>query len=201
MKRLTLLLAVTALGCGVRLSDPIYALRSLRAQEPPGPEYSLLLVTVDIREVSLETLDSIYFRRVDPDVGTEYHYTTKAFLYRVFERRQVKDGHFLVMLRPGVYELDQLQGYSYWRAAPVRYVMKPEARAASRIYITRPGVYDLGTLVVEPTGGWASYRIRGAGDAGTPARRSLLAGAIRDTSWESLHDQTAVAEARGTDER
>lgn len=185
------LAAVFALGTAgcIRLSDPIYAFMPLHADEPGSPASSLLLVSVDFDEVSLTSLSSIYFRRVDPDGGTSYVYVTKDFLFRVFERRQVKSGHFLLEVQPGVYELDRLEGYSWTSAAPVRYLMQEDARLASRIYITRPGVYDLGKLeIVSPTS-WlgGSYSIRAEGDAGSPARRKLLEDAIAGTGWERLY--------------
>jgi hypothetical protein len=172
----------------VRLSDPIYAFMPLRADEPAGPEFSLLLVSVEFEGVSLTSLDSIYFRRVDPDGVTGYAYVTKDFLYRVFERRQVKDGHFLLEVPPGVYELDLIVAYSWFNMRPVRYRMNEDTRLASRIYITRPGVYDLGKLeIVSPESWLGAYSIRAAGDAGSPERRKLLAGAIAGTSWERFY--------------
>jgi hypothetical protein len=59
---------------------------------------------------------------------------------------------------------------------------------ASRIYITRPGVYDLGKLeIISPQSWLGSYTIRAAGDAGSPERRKLLKDAIAGTSWERLY--------------
>lgn len=185
---LSALLVATTTSC-LRLSDPIYAFKSLHAHEPSGPEFSLLLVSVDFEDVSLTSINTIYFRRVDPDGGTSYVYVTKDFLYRVFERRQVKDGHFLLEVPPGVYELDRLEGYSWFSMSPVRYLMHEDTRLASRIYITRPGVYDLGKLEIVSPKTWlgGTYSIRAKGDAGSPERRALLAGAIAGTGWETLY--------------
>jgi hypothetical protein len=107
-------------------------------------------------------------------------WATDEFLFLVFEKRSVKDGHFLVHLSPGVYELDRLE------RGRTRWLLGDSTRVASRIYITRPGVYDLGTLRLDKPGWLGKYSLVAQGDAGSPERSRQLWDAVRGTSWERL---------------
>jgi hypothetical protein len=174
------LVASSQVAC-FRLSDPIYAAKPLRAAEPLGPEYSLVFVSIQHEGGLFATdIDTIYFRRVDPPARGDVFYTSGDFLFRVFDRRSAKDGHFLVHLSPGVYELDRLE------RGRARWLLGDSARVASRIYITRPGVYDLGTLRLESPGLSSSYSLVAQGDAGSAERSRLLWSAVKGTSWERL---------------
>jgi len=182
------LVAILHSAC-FRLSDPIYALKPLRATEPLGPEYSLVFVTIQNEGGLFATdIDTIYFRRVDPAARGNVSWATDEFLFRVFERRSVKGGNFLIHLSPGVYELDLLE------RGRTRWLLDDSARVASRIYITRPGVYDLGTLRLEKPGWLSKYRIVAQGDAGSAERSQALWNAVQGTSWERL----VAASGRGT---
>lgn len=175
------LVATSLGGCFFRLSDPIYAVKPLRAPEPPGDEYSLVFVTIQHEGGLFATdVDTIFFRRVDPPARGSVWFTTDEFLFRVFADRSVKDGHFLVALSPGVYELDSLE------RGQTRWLLDDSARVASRIYITRPSVYDLGTLRLEKPGWLSRYRLVAQGDAGSPERARRLWDAVTGTSWEHL---------------
>jgi len=176
-----LLIAMTLGGCFFRLSDPIYAVKRLRAPEPPGDEYSLVFVTIQHEGGLFATdVDTINFRRVDPSARGHIFFTTDEFLFRVFADRSVKDGHFLIQLTPGVYELDSLE------RGRTRWLLDDSARVASRIYITRPSVYDLGTLRLEKPGWLSKYKLVAEGDAGSPERARQLRDAVSGTSWEHL---------------
>jgi hypothetical protein len=178
---LAVLLVVILHSACFRLSDPFYAAKSLRATEPPGDEYSLVFVTIQHEGGLFATdIDAVYFRRVDPAARGHVFFTTDEFLFRVFDRRSVKDGHFLVQLSPGVYELDRLE------RGRVRWLLGDSARVASRIYITRPGVYDLGTLRLDKPGWLGQYSLIAQGDAGSPERSRQLWDAVKGTSWERL---------------
>ena len=184
MSRSALLLVVVATslgGCFFRLSDPIYAVKSLRAPERIGDEYSLVFVTIQHEGGLFATdVDTIYFRRVDPPARGHVFYTTDEFLFRVFGDRSVKDGHFLVQLSPGVYELDSLaRGQTRW-------LLDDSARVASRIYVTRPSVYDLGTLRLDKPGWLSRYSLGAQGGAGSPERARQLWNAVSGTPWEQL---------------
>jgi hypothetical protein len=164
-----------------RLSDPIYAGKPLRATEPPGDEYSLVFVTIQHEGGLFATdIDTVYFRRVDPSARGHVFFTTDEFLFRVFDKRSVKDGHFLVQLSPGVYELDRLE------RGQTRWLLSDSARVASRIYITRPGVYDLGTLRLDKPGWLDKFSLIAQGDAGSAERSRQLWDAVKGTSWERL---------------
>jgi hypothetical protein len=184
MNRVPLILLLVAMslgGCFFRLSDPIYAVKPLRATEPPGDEYSLVFVTIQHEGGLFATdVDTIYFRRVDPAARGTFFFTTDEFLFRVFADRSVKDGHFLVQLSPGVYELDSME------RGRARWLLDDTARVASRIYITRPSVYDLGTLRLEKPGWLSKYSLVAQGDAGSPERARQLWDAVSGTSWERL---------------
>ena len=175
-----LLVALSPSAC-FRLSDPIYAWKPLRATEPLGAEYSLVFVTIqDEGGLFATDIDTVYFRRVDPSARGHVFWATDEFLFRVFEKRSVKDGHFLVHLSPGVYELDRME------RGRTRWLLGDSARVASRIYITRPGVYDLGTLRLEKEGWLSKYSLAAQGDAGSAERSHLLWSAVKGTSWERL---------------
>jgi hypothetical protein len=181
MKRWLPVLVVVSLGACFRLSDPIYAMKSLRAAEPPGDEYSLVFLTIQ-REGGLfaQDIDTVYFRRADPAARGGLMWTTSEFLFRVFDTRTVKDGHFLIHLPPGVWELDRLvSGRTYW-------LLSDDARISSRIYITRPGVFDLGTLRLDKPSFFSKYNLAAQGDAGSAERSRQLWDAVKGTTWERL---------------
>ena len=169
-------------GC-LRITDPIYFGKPLRPDEPPASNYSLVLVSIEGPD-SFESFDTIVFRRPDPDVGVGYFYKSSAFIYRVFSRRGVKDGHFLIALPPGVYELERLQSRS-WLTGVVRYTVSDKSRPSTRIYVTRPGIYDLGTLEIRSNGWTRPFEIAAMGDRGSRQRLGLLREAIRGTGWEA----------------
>ena len=174
-------------GC-FRISDPVFAFKPLQAEEPPGAEYSLLFVTVLSSPGLFGTPEfySLWFVRVDPHgkeaegVGASSHRW-----YRAFRPRVVKDGHFMILVPPGVYELDTMAEQGFLGAEQV-WRVGGEARIASRIHITRPGIYDLGTLKVV-SGSWTTpSTIVADDDAFSPERLEILGQAVRGTSWEKL---------------
>lgn len=178
---IVLLVALSLGGCFFRLSDPIYAGKPLRAPERTGDEYSLVFVTIQHEGGLFATdVDTLYFRRVDPPARGDVFYISDEFLFRVFHDRTVKDGHFLVQLSPGVYELDTLQ------RGQTRWLLDDSARVASRIYITRPSVYDLGTLRLDKPGWLSRYKLVAQGDAGSPERTRQLWDAVSGTPWERI---------------
>ncbi|HEX8108011.1 MAG TPA: hypothetical protein VF516_09805 [Kofleriaceae bacterium] len=156
-------------------------MKPLRAPEQVGDEFSLVFLSIQ-REGGLfaSDIDTVTVRRVDSPARGYIFWTTSEFLFRVFDTRTVKDGHFLIQLGPGVYELDRLDsGGTHW-------LLADEARVASRIYVTRPGVYDLGTLRLDRSGLFGKYSLAAQGDAGSAERSQQLWDAVKGTSWERL---------------
>jgi hypothetical protein len=181
MRRLLLVLGLVSHGACFRLSDPIYAMKPLRAPESVGDEFSLVFLSIQ-REGGLfaSDIDTVTFRRVDPPARGLTFWTTSEFLFRVFDTRTVKGGHFLIQLAPGVYEIDRLDaGGTHW-------LLADEARVATRIYVTRPGVYDLGTLRLDKPSFFGKYGLAVQGDAGSAERSQQLWDAVKGTSWERL---------------
>lgn len=176
------LLSLIATGC-FRLSDPIYAVKPLRAPEPPSPGHSLVLVTIVDEGLFSSSIDTLYFRRADPAGEGDEFVATNAILYRVFGRRSVKSGHFLVSLPPGAYEFYRFESLTgLFRS---RYVMPRQAQEDSRFIITRPAVYDLGTFHISASGRLQrEYTLVSAGDAGSDDRRELARRATANTGWE-----------------
>jgi len=192
VKRLLPLVASLALsGCLFRLSDPVYAFQRLEAEEPPGPEYSLLLVTVRSDPGLLGTPEffSLWFRRVDPNGKTAPSVgASSQKWFRAFRPRTVKDGNFLILAPPGVYELRTMLDSGFLGQEQIWHV-SGDAGVASRIHITRPGIYDLGTLRVTAQSLMQSATLVSMGDAFSPERVALLRDAVRGTSWEKVMNQ------------
>jgi hypothetical protein len=180
---------VSLMGC-FRLTDPMFAFKPLEAEEPPGPEYSLLFVTVLSSPGLFGTPEfySLWFARVDPhgkdaeDAGAG---ASDERWYRAFRPRVVKEGHFMILVPPGVYELDTMAETGFLWASQI-WRVRGDARIGSRIHITRPGIYDLGTLKVM-SGSWTTpSTIVAEGDAFSEQRLEILGRAVRGTSWEKL---------------
>jgi hypothetical protein len=179
-RRALLAVAALALASGCRLSAPVYAFRSLHAGDPSEPGNSLLFGSLEIT-ASLSSIDTIQFRRVSPSAQGPLHPTaTERIGYRVFRPRAMKDGHFLVEVPPGVYEIDAMQGGMWGRDAT--FLASPDARLGSRIVVARPGVYDLGIIRLE-TGAFVARSTLVFAGAGGPERKEILRGAIAGTEW------------------
>lgn len=181
MTRLLLaaVLAVT-LASGCRLSAPFYAFRGLHAEEPAEAGDSLLFGSLEIT-AAFGSIDTIQLHRVSPRApGDLYPTATERIGYRVFRPRAMKDGHFLVEVPPGVYEIEALQGGLWGRDAV--FVATPDARLASRVVVARPGVYDLGVIRLE-TGTFASRGTLHFAGPGAPERRDILRSALAGTAW------------------
>lgn len=188
MRRLVLLWALLLSGC-FRLSDPVYAFKGLRAPEPERAGDSLVFGTIALEGLFAGSVDTVVLRRASPRPG-EFTGVTEQFLFRVFQRRPMKDGSFVLTVEPGAYEIVELRGSGWISGRIIRFGEK--ARVASRFTVTRPGVYDLGIVRLQQTSGFGSYYegVHERGDA-DPRHAELLRAAIAGTSWERL-----VGEAR-----
>jgi hypothetical protein len=189
-------------GC-FRLSDPVFAFKPLEAEEPPGPEYSLLFVSILSSPGLFGTPEfySLWFTRVDPrGKEAEGVGASSERWYRAFRPRVVKDGHFIILVPPGVYELDTMAEAGFLKSEQV-WRVKGDARIASRIHITRPGIYDLGTLKVM-SGSWTTpASLAAEGDAFSEQRLQILARAVRGTSWERLLEDAPARQNKKRDSR
>lgn len=189
MRRIALLCMLLA-ASGCRLSDPFYAAKPLEAPQAPAPEYSLLFVSVRGAPQLFSTPEifSLWFRRVDP------HGDNTPFVgggddewFRAFRPRSVKDGDFLIVLPPGAYELEQMNEKG-WGGTLRTWHVTGEAKAASRIHITRPGIYDLGTLRISEATWGHPAALNADDDAFSEERLRTLRAAVRGTQWEKLLD-------------
>jgi hypothetical protein len=168
-------------GC-FRLSDPVYAFKDIRAEEPTHDGRSLLLGSIVIEQWMVGDLDSVSLVRLGKE--PTYYGANRVNLFRVFSKRTMKDGHFIIEVDPGVYELDSFSTSGWgqprvWRA-------RDEARKGSRMVITRPGVYDMGTIRVEKGEGWGNnYNLERVAES-SPERQQIFARALAGTRWEQM---------------
>jgi hypothetical protein len=151
----------------------------------PGPGASLLYGTVVMSPglFGAPRVDTIVLRRVGPGNHRALYEASEGILFRAFRRRVLKQGTFLLHLPVGVYELDHLESWGLGR--PTIWPLNEETRVASRIYILRPGVYDLGTLrITAPDGPFRPFHIESLGDAFSAKRHDALKELVRGTAWE-----------------
>lgn len=181
-----LLLAASSLGC-FRLSDPVYAFKDVRAVEPEEEGMSLLFGTIVVDQAAAGDLASIDLQKIGPGAARTHWNTNNVNMFRVFFRRTMKDGNFLMEVPPGLYEIESFE--TGFLGQPQVFTVKDEVRKAMRILVTRPGIYDLGSIrVTRSGGGWKNYNKydveRVADDS--PERRAVLRAAIAGTTWERL---------------
>ena len=203
MSRLSacLFLLTCLTGC-FRLSDPFYHFKDIRPAAPHGPEYSLVFGSVEVEGgvFSPDSVDSIYFRRLQAGGEPDFWYVGEMHLFRVFQNRSMRAGHFVIALPPGAYELEQLadSGFFY----PTRFYMSEEVRPSSRFFVTRPGLYDLGILrISSPRGLFGPYVISRRNDEDPQVRAALIQEVVKGTAWERLLLEPAPGEQKPAQER
>ncbi|MDQ3264207.1 MAG: hypothetical protein M3Y59_11180 [Myxococcota bacterium] len=190
MRRALLVAATVLFSSCFRVSDPFYVHKPLEAPEPLGAEYSLVFLTLRAASGLFGTneIENVWFTRVDPHGrGAPLVGTSTGGWFRVFRPRPVKDGHFLFLVPPGVYEMDGMVESDVWNDRVWR--ITGEAKLASRIHITRPGVYDLGTFSIQDATWGVSAGMTAEGDSFSDERMRVLRDAVRGKSWEKLLDQ------------
>jgi hypothetical protein len=181
--RAALLALAVAASSGCRLSDPYYIFKPLEPGKAPGPGFSLLYGTVELSPALAGIrLDAVVLRRISPEQSLTYWPVSETGLFRAFQRRSLHHGTFALHLPPGVYELDHLESWSWGQ--PTHWVLNEQTRIQSRVYITRPGVYDVGTLrITAPDGLTRPYHIESLGDAWSAQRYDALRVLVRGTAW------------------
>lgn len=185
-----LLLAAPSAGC--RLSDPFYALKEIHADEPEEEGTSLIFGTIYVDQTGAGDLNTVNFERIGPE-GTRTNWgVNRVNLFRVFSRRAMKDGNFLMEVGPGLYEMTGFST-SGWGQAQT-WNAKDEVRKNLRILVTRPGIYDLGSIRVAHDTGCAynSYGMERTADA-SPQRLTVLRNAIAGTAWERVFARAQAA--------
>jgi hypothetical protein len=182
---LVLLLAASSAGC--RLSDPVYAFKDVRALEPEEEGMSLLFGTIVVDRSGAGDLASVDLEKIGPGEARTHWNTNNVNMFRVFFRRTMKDGHFLMEVPPGLYEVERFITGGWGQ--PETWNVTGEVRKAMRVLVTRPGIYDLGSIrVTRHQGGWKDYNkydVERVPDD-SPERRAVLRQAIAGTTWERL---------------
>jgi len=189
-----LAVSVPTAGCALRLSDPIYAFKDIHAEEPTHEGMSLLFGTIVVDQVGAGDLNSVTLAKLGPAQARSWRGANRVNLFRVFFRRTMKDGNFIIELEPGLYELDGFTT-SGW-GQPRTWNAKDEARKGMRVLVTRPGIYDIGTIRVgnpEVTGiNERTYAMERTTE-NTPERRAVFERAIAGTRWEKLSASAVAA--------
>jgi hypothetical protein len=177
-----------ATGCIPRLSDPFFAFRDLGAPEA-RPGESLVFGTIEIESSLFGPGDvaTVILKRVRPVQDEIQRVASERLPFRAFRARQVKDGHFLVALEPGAYELHRIL-FDDWTGSEME--LDEDGKRATRFTVTRPGVVDLGLLHLAPAPGLAAYAMT-ARPSTDPKRAAQLRAAIAGTPWERLQPRGA----------
>jgi hypothetical protein len=181
------LVAVAVLVCtsGCRFTDPFYAFQPMRADEPSEQGFSLVTGSFEVEPGLLWTpvIDTVALKQISPETDRKYRFATENTLFRVFQNRVMKDGHFIVEVPPGMYQLEHLE--SHFLGQPTRYTLTEGAAISSRIYVTRPGIYDLGVIRIGSSGiGRMEMAVVDAPDS--PERKRAFLEAIAGTTWEQF---------------
>ena len=181
---LAALLGVAGAGC-LRLSDPVYASKEIHADAPAEDGRSLIFGSIVIDEFMTGDLNTVSFVKIGPGAERSHRGANRVNLFRVFFPRTMKDGHFIIEVEPGLYELESFST-SGW-GQPRTWKTRDEVRRGTRILVTRPGVYDLGTLRVArgENGTYGEYAVERIADQ-QPTRQEILRRAIAGTPWERL---------------
>lgn len=180
---LPIVLAALAGGC-FRLSDPFYAAQDIHAREPSEAGKSLIFGTIVVDQFMAGDLDTVYLTKVGPGTERGHRGTNRINLFRAFLPRAMKDGNFIIEVEPGIYELDSFSTSGFMQ--PRTWTAADDARQGTRVIITRPGIYDIGTLRVALGPHFTSgYTIERIADP-SPQRQAVLRTAITGTRWATV---------------
>jgi len=180
--------ALAAAGCIPRLSDPFFAFRGLGAPDAK-PGESLVFGTIEVESGLFGPGDvaTVIVKRVRPEQEEIQRVASDRLPFRAFRTRQVKDGHFVLAVEPGAYELHRIV-FDDWMGSEME--LDEDGKRATRFTVTRPGVVDLGILRLAPAPGLATYAMTGR-PSDDPARAAVLRAAISGTPWERLQTRGA----------
>ncbi len=180
-------IALAGAGCLPRLSDPFFAFQDLGAPEVEEGR-SLVFGTIELESGLLGPGDvaAVVLHRVRPEHEPIERIATDRIPFRAFRTRQVKDGHFLLALEPGAYELFRIVGDGL--LAP-ELKTDEDGRRATRFTVTRPAIVDLGVIRIAPAPGLATYSMTFGAASPDPGRAAVLKGAIAGTEWERLRQR------------
>lgn len=144
---------------------------------------SLLFGTIVVDQAAAGDLASVDLQKIGPGAERTHWNTNNVNMFRVFFRRTMKDGNFLMEVQPGLYEIE---GFTTgFLGQPQVFSVKDEVRKAMRILVTRPGIYDLGSIRVTRGEGWRNYNkydVERVAD-NSPERQAVLRQAIAGTTW------------------
>ena len=191
------LAGASAAGC-FRLSDPVFAMQDIRAQEPSEAGRSLIFGTIVVDEFAAGDLDIVSLAKVGPGMERGHRGTNRVSLFRAFTRRSMKDGNFIIEVEPGIYELESFTTSGWMQ--PRTWTSRDEVRRGTRVVVTRPGIYDIGTLRVamgHSSGFERSYDVARSMDP-NPERQAVLQKAIAGTRWAKVSMAPMVAGAPAT---
>jgi hypothetical protein len=186
-----LLISAAAAAFGCRLSDPIYRKQPLRAVEPYDPSQSLIFGSVDVQDVAPGAeFATLHFRRLAPTGPHPENFVSGYVLYRVLTLRAVRDGFFVARVLPGMYEVQSVGVFP--PTGGHRYFQVRAPPGSPFFYVTSPGIYDLGHLVVRQQPGSTAepYLLEveapTADRAGAAERAAKLREAVKGTAWEQM---------------
>ena len=161
-------------------------MQDIRAQEPSEAGRSLIFGTIVVDEFAAGDLDIVSLAKVGPGTERGHRGTNRLSLFRAFTRRSMKDGNFIIEVEPGIYELESFSTSGWMN--PRTWTARDDVRRGTRVVVTRPGIYDIGTLRValgQSRGFERTYDVARS-LASNPERQAVLQKAIAGTRWANV---------------
>jgi hypothetical protein len=184
---------------GERLLPPersVLRAQDIHAREPSEAGRSLIFGTIVVDEFAAGDLDIVNLAKVGPGTERGHRGTNRVNLFRAFLPRAMKDGHFIIEVEPGIYELESFTTSGFMQ--PRTWSSTDDGQRSTRVVVTRPGIYDIGTLRVAmgQRGTFqAEYGIERITDP-NPQRQAVLRTAIAGTGWAKVPMAPMTADAQ-----